>query len=151
MAISREHEQEAYNIRRLYLEQKEWIRKVMITQQMAKKYYKDHKEENPRDIPLEYQRHVQVFLEKEAERFPPSQEWDHQIPLTLDTPETINIKLFSLVQESCNAIRNWVKKMLAKKFISRSDSQYGHATFTVPKKDGKYQIVQDYRPVNKYT
>jgi Reverse transcriptase (RNA-dependent DNA polymerase) len=41
--------------------------------------------------------------------------------------------------------------MIAKKFISRLDSQYGHATFTVPKKDGTYRIVQDYRLVNKYT
>jgi hypothetical protein len=118
---------------------------------MAEKYYKDHKEETLQDIPPEYQRHAQVFSEKEAERFPPSHEWDHRIPLTPDAPETINIKMFSLAQECRDAIRNWVKKMIAKKFISRSDSQYGHATFTVPKKDGTYRIVQDYRPVNKYT
>jgi hypothetical protein len=54
------------------LEQKERIRKVTIAQQMAEKYYEDHKEENPQDIPPEYQRHVQVFSEKEAECFPPS-------------------------------------------------------------------------------
>jgi hypothetical protein len=75
--VSQEHKQEAYNIWRLYLEQKEWIRKVTMAQQMAKKYYEDHKEENPQDIPFKYQRHIQVFLEKEAEHFPPSQEWDH--------------------------------------------------------------------------
>jgi RNase H-like domain found in reverse transcriptase/Reverse transcriptase (RNA-dependent DNA polymerase) len=69
----------------------------------------------------------------------------------VDTPETINIKMFSLAQECHDAIRNWVKKMMAKKFIFRSNSQYGHATFTVPKKDGTYRIVQDYRLVNKYT
>jgi hypothetical protein len=82
--------------------------------------------------------------EKEAEHFPSSWEWDHQILLTPDAPETINIKMFSLAQESRDTISNWVKKMLAKKFISRSDSQYGHATFMVPKKDGTYRIVQDY-------
>ena len=59
--------------------------------------------------------------------------------------------MYSLAQECRDAIKNWVKKMVAKKFISRSDSPYGHATFTVPKKDGTYWIVQDYRPVNKYT
>jgi hypothetical protein len=73
---------------------------------MAEKYYEDHKEENPRDIPSEYQRHVQVFSEKEAECFPPSREWDHRIPLTPDTPETINIKMFSLAQESRDVISN---------------------------------------------
>jgi RNase H-like domain found in reverse transcriptase/Reverse transcriptase (RNA-dependent DNA polymerase) len=118
---------------------------------MAEKYYEDHKEETTQDIPPEYRRHTQVFSEKEAERFPPSREWDHRIPLTPDAPETINIKMYSLAQECQDAIKNWVKKMMAKKFISRSDSPYGHATFTVPKKDGTYRIVQDYRPVNKYT
>jgi hypothetical protein len=118
---------------------------------MAEKYYEDHKEETLQDIPPEYQRHVQVFSEKEAEHFPSSQEWDHRIPLTPNTPETINIQMFSLAQECHNAIQNWVKKLVAKKFIARSDSQYGHATFTVPKKDGTYRIIQDYRPINKYT
>jgi hypothetical protein len=41
--------------------------------------------------------------------------------------------------------------MLAKKFIFRSNSQYRHAAFTVPKKDSTYGIIQDYWPVNKYT
>jgi len=40
--------------------------------------------------------------------------------------------------------------MLDKGFIQRSDSRYGHSTFTVLKKDGTFQIVQDFRPVNKY-
>ena len=41
--------------------------------------------------------------------------------------------------------------MLDKGFIQWSDSRYGHSTFTIPKKDGTFQIVQDYWPVNKYT
>jgi len=41
--------------------------------------------------------------------------------------------------------------MLDKDFIQRSDSRYGHSTFTVPKKDGTFRIIQDFRPVNKYT
>jgi RNase H-like domain found in reverse transcriptase/Reverse transcriptase (RNA-dependent DNA polymerase) len=41
--------------------------------------------------------------------------------------------------------------MLEKKFIQQLDSRYRHATFTVPKKDRTFQVVQDYRPVNKYT
>jgi hypothetical protein len=49
-----EHKQKAYEIRRLCLEQKERLRKVTIAQQMAEKYYEDHKEETTQDIPLEY-------------------------------------------------------------------------------------------------
>jgi hypothetical protein len=66
-AVSREHEQEAYRLCRLCLGQKERLRKVTIAQQMAEKYYEDHKEETLREILPEYQRHAQVFSEKEAE------------------------------------------------------------------------------------
>jgi Retroviral aspartyl protease len=66
-AVSREHEQEAYRLCRLCLGQKERLRKVTIAQQMAEKYYEDHKEETLREIPPEYQQHAQVFSEKEAE------------------------------------------------------------------------------------
>jgi len=41
--------------------------------------------------------------------------------------------------------------MLDKDFIQRSDLRYRHSTFTVPKKDGTFWIIQDFRPVNKYT
>jgi len=102
-------------------------------------------------IPLEYQSHTKVFSEKEAERFPLSREWDHQIPLKKDAPDLINAKMFSLPQPGREAIQTWVQKMLDNDFIQRSDSKYGHSTFTVPKKDGTFRIVQDFRPVNKYT
>jgi hypothetical protein len=49
-------------------------------------------------------RDTQVFSEKEAKRFPPIREWDHQIPLKPDALETINIKMFSLHQEEHDAI-----------------------------------------------
>src|SRR6267142_2584353 len=101
-------------------------------------------------ITLEYQSHEKVFSEKEAERFPPSREWDHRIPLKKDTLDSINAKIFSLPQPGREAIQTWVQKMLDKGFIQRSDSKYGHSTFTVPKKDGTFRIVQDFRLVNKY-
>jgi hypothetical protein len=41
--------------------------------------------------------------------------------------------------------------MLSKGFIKQSDLRYEHFTFTVPKKDGTFQIVYDYYLVNKYT
>src|SRR5882672_10536327 len=127
------------------------ISKVTIAQQMAEKHLEDSDTVKNTAIPPEYQRHVKVFSEKEAEQFPPSREWDHRIPLKKDTPDTINAKLFSLPQKNRDAIQTWVQKMLDKDFIQRSDSRYRHSTFTVPKKDGTFRIVQDFRPVNKYT
>jgi len=126
------------------------IQKTTVAQQMAEKHH--NKMSTVKTvIPLEYQSHEKVFSEKEAERFPPSREWDHRIPLKKDTPDSINAKIFSLPQPGREAIQTWIQKMLDKGFIQRSDSKYGHSTFTVPKKDGTFRIIQDFRPVNKYT
>ena len=126
----------------------EEIWKTTVTQQMAEKYDKPSTIESV--IPPEYQSHVKVFSEKEAKQFPPSREWDHRIPLKKDTLDSINGKMFSLPQLGQDTIQTWVQKMLDKGFIQRSDSKYGHSTFTVPKKDGTFRIVQDFRLVNKY-
>jgi hypothetical protein len=145
-AVSREHVEQAYEIRRIAME----LRKTTIAQKMAEAFHTDKpKTETP--IPPEYRRHVKVFSEQEAERFPPSRTWDHRIPLKDNAPETINEKLYNLPKVDKQAIEEWAYKMLKKGFIERSDSPYGHATFTIPKKDGTRRIVQDYRPVNKYT
>jgi Reverse transcriptase (RNA-dependent DNA polymerase) len=145
-AVAQEHVNEAYEIQRMAMQ----ARKTTIAQKMAEAFKTD-KPKNDAPVPTEYRRHVKVFSEKEAERFLPSHAWDHRIPLKDDAPETINEKVYNLPKANKLAIEEWVYKMLEKKFIQRSDSRYGHATFTVPKKDGTFWIVQDYRPVNKYT
>src|SRR6266850_1313383 len=127
----------------------EEIWKTTVTQQMAEKYH--DKPSKTATIPPKYQSHAKVFSEKEAKRFPLSREWDHWIPLKKDAPDSINAKMFSLPQPRRFTIQTWVQKMLDKGFIQQSDSKYDHSTFTVPKKDGTFRIVQDFRPVNKYT
>jgi len=127
------------------------IRKTTTAQKMVDSYHATQTPKTDHPIPREYQRHAKVFSEEEAKRFPPSREWDHRIPLTKDALESINQKIFNLPTASREAIEKWVQTMLDKNFIQRSSSRYGHATFTVPKKDGTFRIVQDYRPVNKVT
>jgi len=74
----------------------EEIQKTTVAQQMAEKY---HNELSTKAIiPPEYQSYAKVFSEKEAERFPPSREWDHRIPLKKDALDSINAKMFSLLQ-----------------------------------------------------
>jgi len=135
---------------------KHWLREIAIrktttAQKMADSYHATQTPKTDLPIPREYQRHAKVFSEEEAKRFPPSREWDHHIPLTKNTPESINQKIFNLPTAGREAIEKWVQTMLDKNFIQRSSSKYGHATFTMPKKDGTFRIVQDYRPVNKVT
>jgi len=125
-------------------------RKTTIAQRMAENFQMD-KPKTDTLIPPEYRRHVKVFSEKEVERFPPSCAWDHCIPLKDDAPDTINKKVYNPPKPSKLTVEDWIYKMLEKKFIQRSDSRYGHATFTVPKKDGTFRVIQDYRPVNKFT
>jgi hypothetical protein len=151
--VAKEHEATAISTRRAILENVKTIRiqKVTIAQQMAEKYHDEAKVNTESTIPEEYKRHAKVFSEQEATQFPPSREWDHKITLKPDAPETINAKMYTLPKPGREAIQNWVDNMLKKGFIQISDSPYGHATFTVPKKDGTFRIVQDYRPVNKYT
>ena len=53
------------------------LQKTTVAQQMAEKYYKDHKKEQIASIPEvifseEYQQHAKVFSKKEVEHFPPS-------------------------------------------------------------------------------
>jgi len=132
---------------------KEWlqVRKTMMAQKMVDNYRATQAPKIDLPIPREYQRHVKVFSEEEVKWFPSSSEWDHHIPLTKNAPESINQKIFNLPTASREAIKKWVQTMLDKNFIQRSSLKYGHATFTVPKKDRTFRIVQDYRPVNKVT
>jgi hypothetical protein len=53
--------------------------------------------------------------------------------------------------QSNKAIQDWTKDMLEKGFIRLSDSSISVSTFTVLKKDGTHQVVQDYQPVNDIT
>jgi Reverse transcriptase (RNA-dependent DNA polymerase) len=145
-AVNREHVNEAYEIRQTTME----LRKMTIAQKMAEAF-QTNKPKMDTPIPPEYKRHEKVFSEQEAKRFPSSRTWDHQIPLKADAPDTINEKVYNLPKAGKQAIEEWVYKMLKKGFIEQSDSRYGHTTFMVPKKEGLFQIVQDYRPVNRYT
>jgi Reverse transcriptase (RNA-dependent DNA polymerase) len=145
-AVNREHVNEAYKIRWMTME----LRKTTIAQKMAEAFQMD-KPKTDTLIPLKYKRHAKVFSETEAEWFPSSRTWDYCVPLKEDAPETINEKVYNLPKANKQAIKEWAYKMPKKGFIELSDSPYGHTTFTIPKKDETCRIVQDYRPVNRYT
>jgi hypothetical protein len=115
-------------------------RKTTIAQRMAENFQTSKLKTDTLILP-EYRRHVKVFSEKEAERFPPRGAWDHHIPLKDNAPDTINKKVYNLPKPSKLAVEDWVYKMLEKKFIQQSDLRYGHAMFTVPKKDGTFHVV----------
>jgi Retroviral aspartyl protease len=70
--VAQEHVNEVYEIQRMAMQ----ARKTTIAQKMAEAFKTD-KLKNNAPVPAEYRRHIKVFSEKEAERFPPSRAWDH--------------------------------------------------------------------------
>ena len=49
-----------------------------------------------KQVPLKYHQFGKVFSDEEAQRFPNSQPWDHEIELTLDAPQVLNCKVYPL-------------------------------------------------------
>jgi hypothetical protein len=69
------------------------------------------------NIPAEYRRHTKIFNEEEAQRFPPSQTWDHATDLKPDAPDAINCKVYPLDQRYRLLLRRWLDEQLAKGYI----------------------------------
>jgi hypothetical protein len=92
-------------------------------------------------IPAEYQCHRKVFLEEEAKWFPPKREFNHCIVLKVNTPRTINSKVYPISKAALKAQDKYINEGLEKGFISPSDSAYGSPIFTILKKDGTHQFV----------
>ena len=133
--------QEAANLRRTTFQSKA---SELAEQAMGK-------ERAPLTIPLQYQKHVKVFSEQRAQRFPEPHIWDHAIDLKPGAPSTLPGKVYSLTQSEQQALQEFVKEHLAKGYIRPSKSPYAAPFFFIKKKDGKLRPVQDYRKVNEWT
>lgn len=123
-------------------------KKASISQQMAEKQGKDQQEQA---IPQEYQRHIMVFSEEAAKRFPPERPEDHVITLTSDAPKSINCKMYKLTQEEEEAARSMTDQQEQLGYVTRSNSAWSSPLFFIKKKDGRLRPVFDYREVNKWT
>ncbi len=102
-------------------------------------------------IPEEYQRHLKVFDETEADRFPPKREEDHAINLKEDAPAVLDCKIYPLSHDQNTELTNFLGDHLHKGYIRESKSPYAAPFFFIKKKDGKLRPVQDYRKLNEQT
>jgi len=120
--------------------------------EMAHKYASEHGKEEVK-LPEEFKRHTALFLDEEANKFPPTQgNGDHKIVLLDTAPTRFNCKVYPLSQDEQEAEDNLLDKNLAKGYIAPSDSPYGFSMFMVPKKDSKEkQYIIDYHPLNNVT
>ena len=102
-------------------------------------------------VPLEYHQFGKVFSDEEAQRFPNSRPWDHEIELTPDAPQVLNCKVYPLAEGQQELLDQFLDEHLKKGYIRVSNSPYASPFFFVKKNDGKQRPVQDYRQLNNHT
>jgi len=106
---------------------------------------------NETKIPQEYAKHSKVFSEEQSQRLPKHTIWDHTIELLLGAPSTMPGCLLPLNQKEIQEVHNFVQEHLKRGTIRESWSPYTTNFFFIKKKVGKLRLVQDYRPINKWT
>ena len=102
-------------------------------------------------IPEEYRRHDKVFLETEAQCFPPLWEDNHTIKLKADAPSILDCKIYPLNLTEIDALAKCIKEHLDKNYIWLSKSPYAAPFFFIKKKDGTLHPVQNYHALNAWT
>ena len=102
-------------------------------------------------LPVWYQRHVWLFSEDAAKRFPPSRPEDLAVWLKLGAPDTINCKVYPLARNEIQAAAEFTSKNMELGRIRKVNSAWGSPFFFIKKKDGSLRPVQDYRAVNSWT
>jgi len=102
------------------------------------------------DIPPEFRKYVKVFLDKEAQRLPKYQLWDHKINLQpgLQMRKT---SVYRLMPPEMTALKEYITDGLKRGTLQRSEAPDACSFFFIDKKNGKLRPVQDYRPLNAIT
>ena len=103
------------------------------------------------DVPLpnDYQDFVEVFSKELAEELPPlNNKYQCAIEFKVNAILPKPRKPFTLSMPERNALAIFIEENLQKGFIRKSKSPIALGTFLVPKPNGEYRTVVDFRPVN---
>ena len=101
-------------------------------------------------VPEKFHKWIKVFGKKQSERMLMKKVWDYAI----DVKEGFiprKGKIYLLLREEREEIREFVKEQLQKGYIQLSKSPQTVLVFFVGKKNKKKQMVQDYRYLNEWT
>ena len=91
-------------------------------------------------VPEKFHEWIKVFGKKQSERMPTRKLWDHAI----DVKEGFmpwKEKVYPLLREEREEVREFVKEQLRKGYIRPSKSPQTAPVFFVEKKDGKKRMV----------
>ena len=100
-------------------------------------------------MPEKFHEWIKVFGKKQSERMLLRKVWDHAI----DVKEGFipqKGKVYLLLREEKEEVREFVKEQLQKGYIRLSKSPQMVPVFFVGKKDGNKRMVQDYRYLNEW-
>ena len=139
-------------------EKKKKKRKTMEVKKVAEEWeIWDEEKETARSeaeakelVPEKYHQWIKVFGKKQSQRIPTRKLWDHAI----EVKEKFVLrkgKVYPLSREEREEVREFIKEQLRKGYIQPSKSPQMAPVFFVGKKDGKKQMVQDYRYLNEWT
>ena len=95
------------------------------------------REDIEQTIPSAYHWHWEVFSEQAAQYFPPSRPEDHAITLKLDTPQTMDCKVYRQTKSELKVTQEFIDERLQKGYITESLSPYASPLFYRTKADGK--------------
>jgi len=101
-------------------------------------------------VPEKFHKWIKIFEKKQSERMPMRKLWDHVIDIKEGFVPRKG-KVYLLLREEREEVREFIKEQLQKGYIRPSKSLQTAPVFFVGKKDGKKQMVQDYRYPNKWT
>jgi len=127
------------------------INKTNLAQQWAEAAQEGKEVMTVSTIPEHYMEYKEVFSEEAARHFPPIREDDHTINFKEGTSDTFSCKIYPISTLEMNFLRDWIDENLQKNFIHESKSPYASPTFLIKKKNGDYQVIQDYQTLNAWT
>ena len=99
-------------------------------------------------VPEKFHKWIKVFEKKQSERMLMRKAWDYAIDIKEGFVPKKG-KVYPLSREEREEVREFIREQLRKGYIQLSKSPQIVPVFFVGKKDGKKQIVQDYRYLNK--
>jgi len=109
---------------------------------------KDKKKTDEEMVLPQFHVYLDVFKKASSECLPLCKPWDHAIDLN---PNFIprKSKLYPMSPTEQQEVRDFIDNQLKKGYIRPTKSPQTSPVFFIPKKDGKKQMVQDYRYLNK--
>jgi len=121
-----------------------------ITRTMVSTTLAMRKQTLPSEIPPEFTQYHRVFSDKQAQRLPKNQPWDHKIEL-IPGKEMGKTSIYRLTPPELQALKEYLKDGEKRGTLRRSKAPNACSFFFIDKKDGKLCPVVDYRPLNEIT